>query len=63
MTPEYLTTNDLAVLTRSNASTVRSWRFRRVGPPGVRVGRRILYRRADVEAWFDGRLALDREAA
>lgn len=49
---EYLTTADVASITRSPEATVRYWRHIGYGPKGFRVGRRVLYRRADVEAWL-----------
>lgn len=35
--------------------TVRRWRSRspRSGPPGVRIGKHVRFRPADVEAWID----------
>lgn len=48
-----LTTNEVAELLRSSASTVRYWRHTGTGPTGTRVGRRVLYRRRDVDAWLD----------
>lgn len=32
--------------------TLEDWRYRGDGPPFVRMGRRIRYRRADVDAWL-----------
>lgn len=34
-------------------ATVYRWRARRTGPRGVKVGRHVRYRAADVEAWLD----------
>ena len=42
-TAEYLHTTD---------RTMEDWRYRRVGPPFVRVGRHIRYRKVDVDAWL-----------
>lgn len=33
-------------------STLYSWRHEGKGPPAVRVGRNLRYRRSDVEAWL-----------
>ena len=33
-------------------ATLAQWRYRKVGPPWIRVGRHIRYRRSDVEAWL-----------
>lgn len=38
-------------------STLYRWRSMRTGPPGMRVGRHVRYRRRDVEAWLEGRVA------
>lgn len=32
--------------------TVKRWRERRIGPPFIRMGRRILYRRDAVAEWL-----------
>lgn len=42
-----------------SAHTLYQWRYRSrygakaEGPPGIRVGGRVRYRRADVEKWLD----------
>lgn len=33
------------------AATLSTWRSRNLGPPYVKVGGRVLYKTADVEAW------------
>jgi phosphatidylserine decarboxylase len=33
------------------SATLASWRSRNSGPPYVKVGGRVLYKAADVEAW------------
>lgn len=50
-----LTTQEVASLLRTSASTVRYWRHRGYGPQGIRTGRRVLYRASDVDAWLDQR--------
>lgn len=32
--------------------TLDDWRYRRVGPPFVKVGTLVRYRRSDVDAWL-----------
>jgi excisionase family DNA binding protein len=49
-----LTTRELADVLRRSESTIRYWRHIGFGPKGVKVGRGVLYRRADVEAWLAG---------
>jgi excisionase family DNA binding protein len=49
---EYLTTDEVAAITRAPAGTVRYWRHIGVGPNSFHVGRRVLYRRSEVRAWL-----------
>jgi predicted DNA-binding transcriptional regulator AlpA len=51
---DYLTTPEVAALLRCSVSLLTKDRDKRDDlPPYVRVGSRILYRRADIEAWAD----------
>ena len=34
-------------------ATLTQWRYKRVGPPFVSVGRHVRYRWSDVEQWLD----------
>jgi excisionase family DNA binding protein len=34
-------------------ATIYQWRSRQSGPRGIKVGKHVRYRRADVEAWLD----------
>jgi predicted DNA-binding transcriptional regulator AlpA len=43
------TTNFLALRT---PRTLELWRWKRTGPPYILVGRRVRYRRSDLEAWL-----------
>jgi len=52
MTGDFMTTSDLAERLKTPQSTVRYWRYTGYGPPGLKVGRRVLYRVTDVEAWL-----------
>lgn len=54
MNERLLTTAEVAIRTRTPESTVRYWRSIGFGPHGFRVGKRVLYREADVQAWLDG---------
>ena len=51
--PEYMTTAEVAELVRAAPETVRYWRWNGTGPRSFRVGRRVLYARADVEAFIE----------
>lgn len=50
--PEYLTTEEVAEKLRTTAETVRYWRHVAKGPHSFKVGRRVLYAAADVEAFI-----------
>ncbi len=52
MTDEYLTSDEVAAICRTSPDTVRFWRHVRKGPRSIKVGRRVLYARADVEKWL-----------
>jgi excisionase family DNA binding protein len=32
---------------------LNQWRYQRVGPPFIKVGRAVRYRRRDVDAWLE----------
>jgi predicted DNA-binding transcriptional regulator AlpA len=49
---ELLTTAEVAVITRAPVSTVRYWRHLGTGPRSFRLGRRVVYRRQEVEQWL-----------
>jgi excisionase family DNA binding protein len=36
-------------------ATLYAWRHRGGGPPAIRVGKHLRYRREDVERWLDAR--------
>jgi excisionase family DNA binding protein len=50
--PRFLTIDEVAELLRTTPATLRWWRHQRSGPPAFRSGRRLLYDRADVEAYI-----------
>lgn len=54
-TIEIMTSAELADYLRVPLRTLYAWRSHGGGPPGVRVGRHLRYRRADVDAWLDAR--------
>jgi excisionase family DNA binding protein len=57
--PDYaedlLTTDELAALTRHPKATIYALNSRGDGPPRMKIGRRVLYRRGDVLAWLSTR--------
>jgi hypothetical protein len=40
-------------LLRAPVATLRYWRHLGTGPTSFRLGRRVLYRRVDLDAWID----------
>jgi predicted DNA-binding transcriptional regulator AlpA len=53
MSERFLTTAEVAEMTRTPVETVRYWRYvPGKGPKSFKVGRRVLYALEDVEAWI-----------
>lgn len=51
--PEWLSTQGLGkMLGGISASTIRGWRLAGIGPPFVRLGGLVRYRRSEVERWI-----------
>lgn len=48
---------EVAMILGVPVKTLYQWRYKGVGPAGMRVGRHLRYRAADVELWIDGRVA------
>lgn len=54
--PEHLSTKQLALRIGVHHHTLEKWRMTGMGgPPFVRMGRRIIYRWWEVEAWMSKR--------
>jgi excisionase family DNA binding protein len=51
--PELLTITEAAEVLRAPVATLRYWRHLGTGPRSFRLGRRVLYRRDDLQAWID----------
>lgn len=49
---EYLTITEAAELLRAPVATLRYWRHLDTGPRSFRIGRRVMYRRVDLDAWI-----------
>ncbi len=43
----------LAEELNTSVNTIRYWRTTGYGPRSARIGRRVVYRRTDVDAWVD----------
>jgi len=52
-TADLLTTDDLASYLAVPRQTLAYWRCIGDGPPFLKIGRHVRYRRAGVEAWLD----------
>lgn len=52
MNDNLLTVEEVADELRVPAGTFRSWRAQGRGPRSFKIGRRVVYRRADIEAWL-----------
>lgn len=50
---EIIGIEQLAEKLNTSVNTVRYWRTIGYGPKSARIGRRVVYRCADVEAWID----------
>jgi predicted DNA-binding transcriptional regulator AlpA len=53
---DLLTTSEVAEMTRKPVATLRWYRHEGIGPKSGRLGGRVVYRRADVEAWIEEQL-------
>jgi excisionase family DNA binding protein len=51
MDESWLTLPEVAGVLRVSPRTLYSWREEGGGPPGYRVGRRLLFKRPEVDAW------------
>lgn len=56
-----LTEGQAADLLRLSSRTLQAWRSRNVGPPFVRAGRAIRYRRSDLNSWAIGNTVVPQE--
>jgi len=54
--PDLLTISEAAELLRAPVATLRYWRHLGTGPRSFRLGRRVLYRRDDLQAWVEEQL-------
>ena len=56
---DLLMTDEVALINRASVSTVRYWRHLGTGPRSFRLGRRVVYRRHEVEQWLSEREMAD----
>lgn len=60
---DLLTTSEVAEMLRASEATVRYWRYTNTGPRSAKVGRRVIYRRADVEQWLEDQFSAETRSA
>lgn len=60
---DLLTISEVAAILRTPVATLRYWRHLGIGPRSFKIGRRVFYRRGDVEAWLREQEAADRARA
>ena len=53
---DYLKTREAAVYTRMSVPTLERKRLVGDGPPFVKAGKSVIYRRTDLDAWLASRL-------
>jgi len=49
---DYLSEGEVAEAIEKTTKTLRNWRAQRVGPPWVRLGRQVYYRKAAFGEWL-----------
>jgi excisionase family DNA binding protein len=50
---QLMTIDEVGAYMQVPVKTLYDWRHRGIGPPGMRVGRHVRYRRSDVDAWLE----------
>ena len=53
MQDELLTTREVAREYRLTKSSLEKWRVAGIGPCHLKLSRRVMYRRSDIERWLD----------
>lgn len=52
---EVLTTDQAANYIQHSKRTMIRWRNARIGPPWIKCGRKVLYRKHSLDGWLDKR--------
>ena len=55
---DLLTLDEAAAILRAPAATLRYWRHLGTGPRSFKLGRRVVYKRCDIDAWIAERAEL-----
>lgn len=50
---DLLSPDELAAYLKVPVKTIYNWRSEGKGPRGIRVGRHVRFRQAEIEAWLD----------
>lgn len=50
--PALMTMEEVSEEYRVPVATLRFWRHKGTGPASFKIGRRVMYRREDVQAWL-----------
>ncbi|MFE5292997.1 helix-turn-helix transcriptional regulator [Isoptericola sp. NPDC056618] len=58
---ELMRTDEVSEETGIPAATLRYWRHIGAGPRSAKLGRRVVYRRSDVEAWVEAQFDAERK--
>ncbi|MFK5688738.1 helix-turn-helix transcriptional regulator [Ornithinimicrobium sp. LYQ92] len=59
---DLLNLKEASAYTRVPEATLRLWRHRGTGPRSFRLGRRVMYQRAELDAWVQDQIdAADRQ--
>jgi predicted DNA-binding transcriptional regulator AlpA len=58
-----LTLSEVAEMTRLPVATLRYFRHCSTGPRSAKLGRRVVYRESDVNAWIEAQFAAERPTA
>jgi excisionase family DNA binding protein len=53
--PQLLTIDEAAAYLRQPVKTLRNWRSEGRGPASMKLGRRVLYDKTDLDAWVEQR--------
>ena len=56
---EFMRRDELARDLKRHPRTLKRWNLERKGPPYIKIGNLILYKRSDVAAWLDSQRVQD----
>jgi excisionase family DNA binding protein len=51
----YMTIGEAGTYIRTPVETLRKWRTQGTGPKAARIGKRLLYRRSELDRWVKSR--------